>query len=496
MGGSAGTFSYGYGRSGNNRCVLQGGAKSMPYGRSNNKLRAKEKPKVTLKDVAGVDEVRQSLEEVLEFLKHPKKFREMGARVPSGILLYGPPGTGKTLLARAIAGEAGVAFFSISASEFVEMFVGVGASRVRDLFKQARKSAPSIVFIDEIDAVGRERGTGLGGGHDEREQTLNQLLVEMDGFGGAKGVIVIAATNRPDILDPALLRPGRFDRRIVVDKPDIGGRLEILKVHTAGKPLSTEADLGVIARRTPGFTGADIGNLVNEAALLAIRRQKTQIGMQELEEATELVVAGPERKSRIISEKERTIAAYHEAGHALVSTMVDHGDTVHKVSIIQRGRSGGYTLLLPREERYLLTRSELFDQLKVLLGGRVAEGAVLGEISTGAQNDLQKVAEIARKMVCDYGMSEAIGPMAFGQAEDQVFLGRDIAHTRHHSEEFAACVDKEVRKIIAEAYSKTEGIIRDNISGLHSLANALLAQETLAGEEVRRLVETASLPGK
>lgn len=461
----------------------------MSYGTSDTRLRSKDKPKVTFKDVAGADEAKQSLEEILEFLKHPKKFREMGARIPNGVLLCGPPGTGKTLLARALAGEAGVSFFSSSASEFVEMYVGVGASRIRDLFKQARKSTPSIIFIDEIDAVGRERGTGVGGGHDEREQTLNQLLVEMDGFSVSRGVVVIAATNRPDILDPALLRAGRFDRRVIVDKPDAKGRYEILKLYVADKPLSQEVDLEVIARRIPGFTGADISNLINEAALLTIRRQKKQIEMNELEEAVESVIAGPARKSRVISEKDRKIIACHEAGHALVSMLVIHTDPLHKVSIIQRGRVGGYTLTLPREDRYFATRSELFDQLKILLGGRVAEALVLGEISTGAQNDLKQVAEIARKMVCEYGMSESLGPITFGQGEEQVFLGRDIAHNRHYSEEFTCTVDKEVRNIIGEAYRKTEEIIKENISKLYRISSALLERETLNGDEVRQLIE-------
>jgi cell division protease FtsH len=467
----------------------------MFYRTSGIKPRVKDKPKVTFRDVAGADEAKQSLEEVLEFLKNPRKFREMGARMPSGVLLYGPPGTGKTLLARALAGEAGVPFFSISASEFVEMFVGVGASRVRDLFKQARKSAPSIVFIDEIDAVGRERGTGVGGGHDEREQTLNQLLIEMDGYSVSKGIIVIAATNRPDILDPALLRAGRFDRRIIVDRPDVKGRLEILKVHTVGKPLASEVDLEVIARRTPGFTGSDLGNLVNEATLLAIRFRKNRIEMEELEEAVELVIAGPERKSRVISEKDKRIIAYHEAGHVLISMLLTHTDPVHKVSIIQRGRVGGYTLTLPKEDRYYITESELLDQLKILLGGRVAEALVLGEITTGAQNDLKQVTEIARKMVCDYGMSEVVGPITFGQGEEQVFLGRDIAHKRHHSEDFISTIDQEIRKIVGEAYGKTEGIIRDHIDQLHRIAGALIEKETLEGKEVKQLLSGNLLPG-
>ena len=465
----------------------------MPYRIGRAKLRrSNDKPKITFRDVAGAEEAKQDLEEILEFLKHPKKFRDMGARIPNGVLLYGPPGTGKTLLARAVAGEAGVPFFSISASEFVEMYVGVGASRVRDLFRQARKKTPSIVFIDEIDAVGRQRGTGLGDGHDEREQTLNQLLVEMDGFSTTKGVVIIAATNRPDILDPALLRAGRFDRRIFVDRPDTKGRLEILKVHTAGKPLADSVDLEVIARRTSGFTGADLSNLVNEAVLLAIRARKNRIDMLEMEEAVDLVVAGPARKSRVLGDKDKRICAYHEAGHALVSVLLDETRPIHKVSIVQRGRAGGYTLILPKEERYFMTRPELTDQIKILLGGRAAEAMVLKEISTGAQNDLKQVADIARKMVCEYGMSEAIGPVVYGQGEE-VFLGRDIARKRTYSEEISFSIDKEIRDIIRGAYSETEEILRDNIDKLHRIARALLERETLEGEEVRQLLRWNSL---
>ncbi|XER07708.1 ATP-dependent zinc metalloprotease FtsH [Sporomusa rhizae] len=453
------------------------------------KLRKNDKKSpVSFKDVAGAVEAKQDMEEIIEFLKHPKKFREIGAKVPKGILLYGPPGTGKTLLARAVAGEAGVPFFSTSASEFVEMFVGVGASRVRDLFRQARKKTPSIVFIDEIDAVGRERGTGLGGGHDEREQTLNQLLVEMDGFNASQSIIIIAATNRPDILDPALLRPGRFDRRIFVDKPDAKGRVEILKVHTIGKPLAEDVDLEVISRRTAGFTGADIGNLVNQAAILAIRSCKSRITMNDLEEAIDLVVAGPERKSLVMSEKDRMIAAYHEAGHALVTLLLEHADPLHKVSIIHRGVAGGYTLTLPREDRYFITQSELIDKIKVFLGGRVAECVVLNEISTGAQNDLKQAAEIARKMVCDYGMGKSIGPITYGQGEE-VFLGRDIARKRTHSEEISFSIDKEIRDIIKGAYGETEEIIRNHIEELHHIAKALLKNNTLDGEQVRELMK-------
>jgi cell division protease FtsH len=453
-----------------------------------------ERPKVTLKDVAGIDEARQELGEILEFLRHPKKFHEMGARIPKGILLYGPPGTGKTLLARAIAGEAGVPFFSISGSNFVEMFVGVGASRVRDLFREAKKNAPSIIFIDEIDAVGRQRGAGVGGGHDEREQTLNQLLVEMDGFSGTKGIIVIAATNRQDILDPALLRSGRFDRRIMVDRPDVKGRQDILKVHTTGKPLADDVDQELIARRTPGFSGADIGNLVNEAVLLAIRRNKQRVEMNDFEEAVELVISGPERKSRVIGEKEKKLIAYHEAGHALVNTLLINTEFVHKVSIIQRGRAGGYTLLLPKDEHNYLTRSELYDQIKTLLGGRLAEILVLGEISTGARNDLLQAGEIARKMVCEYGMSEVIGPITLMQGEEPVFLGRDITRTRCYSEGFAASIDKEVCRIINTAYGQTQKLLQDHIDKLHRIARLLLEKETIYGDELRALLSSVSKP--
>ena len=466
-----------------------GGNRVMSFGKSRAKLHSDEKIKVTFKDVAGADEAKQELEEVVEFLKHPKKFNDLGARIPKGVLLFGPPGTGKTLLARAVAGEAGVPFFSISGSDFVEMFVGVGASRVRDLFEQAKKNAPCIVFIDEIDAVGRQRGAGLGGGHDEREQTLNQLLVEMDGFGVNEGIIIIAATNRPDILDPALLRPGRFDRQIVVDRPDVRGREEILKVHVKGKPLAKEVDLDVLARRTPGFTGADLSNLVNEAALLAARRNKKRVEMGEMEEAVERVVAGPERKSRVISDKEKRLTAYHEAGHALVGMLLDHTDPVHKVSIIPRGRAGGYTLMLPKEDRYYATRSELLAQLKVFLGGRVAEAVVLNEISTGAQNDIERATELVRKMICEYGMSETMGPIAFGKKQEQVFLGRDISRDRNYSEEVAHSIDKEVRKMMEEAYTGVETILRENIEQLHVIAAALMEKETLEAEELLRLVQ-------
>ncbi len=467
-----------------------GGSKVMSFGKSRAKLHNEEKIKVTFAEVAGAEEAKEELQEVVEFLKHPKKFNDLGARIPKGVLLFGPPGTGKTLLARAVAGEAGVPFFSISGSDFVEMFVGVGASRVRDLFEQAKKNAPCIVFIDEIDAVGRQRGAGLGGGHDEREQTLNQLLVEMDGFGVNEGIIIIAATNRPDILDPALLRPGRFDRHIVVDKPDVKGRLEILKVHTKGKPVEKEANLEVLARRTPGFTGADLSNLVNEAALLSARRNRKRIGMEELEESIERVVAGPERKSKVISERDKKLTAYHESGHALIGLLLPNADPVHKVSIIPRGRAGGYTLMLPKEERSYATRSELREQLRTLLGGRVAEALVLEEISTGAQNDLERATELARKMICEFGMSEVLGPITFGRRQDtQVFLGRDIARDRNYSEEVAYSIDKEVRRLIEDAYEKTETMLRDNMDKLHLIANALIERETLEASELEQLMK-------
>ena len=467
-----------------------GGSKVMSFGKSRAKLHNEEKIKVTFAEVAGAEEAKEELQKVVEFLKHPKKFNDLGARIPKGVLLFGPPGTGKTLLARAVAGEAGVPFFSISGSDFVEMFVGVGASRVRDLFEQAKKNAPCIVFIDEIDAVGRQRGAGLGGGHDEREQTLNQLLVEMDGFGINEGIIIIAATNRPDILDPALLRPGRFDRHIVVDKPDVKGRQEILKVHTKGKPVEKDANLEVLARRTPGFTGADLSNLVNEAALLSARRNKKRIGMAELEESIERVVAGPERKSKVISDRDKKLTAYHEAGHALIGMLLPNADPVHKVSIIPRGRAGGYTLMLPKEERNYATRSELREQLRTLLGGRVAEALILEEISTGAQNDLERATELARKMICEFGMSEVLGPITFGRRQDaQVFLGRDIARDRNYSEEVAYSIDKEVRRLIEDAYEKTETMLKENLDKLHLIANALIEKETLEASELEQLMK-------
>ena len=466
-----------------------GGGKMMSFGRSRAKVSGGDKVKVHFSDVAGADEAKQELEEVVEFLKHPKKYNELGAKIPKGVLLFSPPGTGKTLLAKAVAGEAGVPFFSISGSDFVEMFVGVGASRVRDLFDQAKKHAPCIVFIDEIDAVGRQRGAGLGGGHDEREQTLNQMLVEMDGFAANEGIIIIAATNRPDILDPALLRPGRFDRQIVVDRPDVKGRLAILKVHIKGKPVDKNVDLEVLARRTPGFTGADLSNLVNEAALLAARRNKKSIFMSELEDSIERVMAGPERKSKVMSDKEKRLTAYHEGGHTLVGMLLPNADPVHKVTIIPRGRAGGYTLMLPKEDRSYATRGELLDKLKTLLAGRVAEEVVLKEISTGAQNDIQRATQMARSMIMEYGMSKHLGPIAFGDSSDhQVFLGRDLNNQRNYSEEVASDIDREVRKLITTAYEECRILLSDNIDKLHDIAAALMDKETLDAEELEEIV--------
>lgn len=465
-----------------------GGSRVMQFGKSRARLHTDDKKRVTFEDVAGADEAKEELQEVVEFLKQPKKFTEMGARIPKGVLLFGAPGTGKTLLARAVAGEAGVPFFSISGSDFVEMFVGVGASRVRDLFDQAKKNAPCIVFIDEIDAVGRQRGAGLGGGHDEREQTLNQLLVEMDGFSANEGIIVIAATNRPDILDPALLRPGRFDRHIVVDRPDVQGRKAILKVHAREKPLGPDIDLEVLARRTPGFTGADIANMMNEAALLAARRGKARIDMDDLEDAIERVIAGPEKKSRVISEQEKQLVAYHEAGHAVVGAMLPNTDPVHKISIIPRGRAGGYTLLLPAEDRNYMTRSRLLDEITLLLGGRVAESLVLKEISTGAQNDLERATMLVRKMITEFGMSDELGPLTFGHKQEQVFLGRDIARDRNYSESVARAIDKEARQIIDSCYQKAKEILENNRQRLELVARALMEKETLEGPEFEELM--------
>ena len=473
-----------------------GGGRMMNFGKSRVRLMVSDKKKVTFADVAGADEAKQELEEVVEFLKTPDKFNELGARIPKGVLLFGPPGTGKTLLAKAVAGEAGVQFFTISGSDFVEMFVGVGASRVRDLFEQAKKAAPCIVFIDEIDAVGRQRGAGLGGGHDEREQTLNQLLVEMDGFASNEGIIIIAATNRPDVLDPALLRPGRFDRQIVVDKPDVRGREAILKVHTKGKPVADDVDLDVLARRTPGFTGADLSNLVNEAALLAARRDKKKITMAEMEEAIERVLAGPERKSHVMTDEEKRLTAYHEGGHTLVGLLLEHADPVHKVTIIPRGRAGGYMLSLPKEDRSYRTRSELIDRIKVALGGRVAEEVVLGEISTGASSDLQQATRIIRSMIMEYGMSDAIGPIAYGEENHQVFLGRDLNRERNYSEEIAGEIDREVRRYIEEAYEACRTIIVENRDKLDLIAKELLERETLSAAELEELMTKGAISEK
>ncbi|MBQ9487507.1 MAG: ATP-dependent zinc metalloprotease FtsH [Selenomonadaceae bacterium] len=461
------------------------GSKVMSFGKSRARMSNGDKVRVTFNDVAGADEAKEELEEVVEFLKHPKKFNDLGARIPKGVLLYGPPGTGKTLLAKAVAGEAGVAFFSISGSDFGEMFVGVGASRVRDLFAQAKKNSPCIIFIDEIDAVGRQRGAGFSGGHDEREQTLNQLLVEMDGFAANEGIIIIAATNRPDILDQALLRPGRFDRQIVVDKPDVKGRIAILKVHSKGKPIARDVDMDVLARRTPGFTGADLANLVNEAALLAARRDKHEINMIEMEESIERVMAGPERKSKVMSDDEKKLTAYHEGGHALVGMMLKHADPVHKVTIIPRGRAGGYTLMLPKEDRNYATRSELLDRLKVAMGGRVAEEIVLNEISTGASQDIQQASRIVRSMIMQYGMSDVIGPVAYGADQVQQYLGQS---NRNYSEEVAGEIDKEVHKYMEDAYQACRDIINENRDKLDIIAKALMEKETLTAAELKAMV--------
>ena len=468
-----------------------GGRGVMNFGKSRAKIASPDAKKVTFKDVAGADEEKAELEEIVDFLKLPAKYIEMGARIPKGVLLVGPPGTGKTLLAKAIAGEAGVPFFSISGSDFVEMFVGVGASRVRDLFQEAKKNAPCIVFIDEIDAVGRQRGAGLGGGHDEREQTLNQLLVEMDGFGVNEGIIMIAATNRPDILDPALLRPGRFDRQIVVGAPDVKGREEILKVHTKKKPLSEDVNLEVLAKRTPGFSGADLENLSNEAALLSVRRSKKQIGMLEMEEAITRVIAGPEKKSRVISEHDRKLTAYHEAGHAVVMRLLPNADPVHEISIIPRGRAGGYTMHLPTEDRAYTSKSRLKDEMVGLLGGRVAEHLILGDISTGAKNDIDRASDIARSMVMEYGMSDKIGTISYGSDQNEVFLGRDLGRGRNFSEEVGAKIDKEIKALIDEAYNKAETLLKENIEKLHAVAGALLEKEKLEGREFLKIFDNA-----
>ena len=464
-----------------------GGGRVMNFGKSRAKLMGEGNVKVSFKDVAGAEEAKQELEEVVEFLKDPGKFTTIGAKIPKGVLLAGPPGTGKTLLAKAVAGEAGVPFFTISGSDFVEMFVGVGASRVRDLFTQAKKNAPCIIFIDEIDAVGRQRGAGLGGGPDEREQTLNQLLVEMDGFGANEGIITIAATNRPDILDPALLRPGRFDRQVIVGRPDLRGREAILKVHARNKPLADDVDLKTIAKKTPGFTGADLNNLLNEAALLAARLNKKVITMAEVEEASEKVSMGPERRSHIVSEKDRKLTAYHESGHAIVAHLLPHADPVHKVTIIPRGAAGGYTMMLPTEEQNYKTKSQLLADIRVALGGRIAEALILDEISTGASGDLQSVTNTARAMVTRWGMSDELGPIVFGEQQEQVFLGKNLGHERNYSEEIAAKIDAEIHRIVEEAYKDVTKLLSDNEKFLHDMANALLEEETIDAKAVDNL---------
>lgn len=457
------------------------GGKMNSFGRAKAKLGSNEKKKVYFKDVAGADEEKEELQEVVEFLKNPGRFMKLGARIPRGVLLVGPPGTGKTLLAKAVAGEAGVPFYSISGSDFVEMYVGVGASRVRDLFDTAKKNPASIIFIDEIDAVGRHRGAGLGGGHDEREQTLNQLLVEMDGFGSNEGVIVIAATNRPDILDPALLRPGRFDRQITVNYPDIKGRVEILKVHSAGKPFEADVDLNVIAKTTVGFTGADLANLLNESALLAARKGKALIGMNDLEEAMIKVIVGPQKKSKVISEKEKKLTAYHEAGHAIVTRLKQENDPVHQISIIPSGRAGGYTLSLPKEDRSYMSKIDMENEIVTLLGGRVAEKLILGDISTGASNDIQRATSIARSMVTKYGMSDKLGPIVYGTEHggDEVFLGRDFNNTRNYSEETASDIDNEIKRIVNNAYNEAEDILNNHMEKLHFIAQFLVKNEIM-----------------
>ncbi|MBA2475335.1 MAG: ATP-dependent zinc metalloprotease FtsH [Actinobacteria bacterium] len=465
-----------------------GGSKVMSFGKSRAKRMTPDSPKIGFKDVAGVEEAVEELHEIKEFLENPKKFQALGARIPKGVLLYGPPGTGKTLLARAVAGEAGVPFFSISGSDFVEMFVGVGASRVRDLFEQAKQASPCIIFMDEIDAVGRHRGAGLGGGHDEREQTLNQLLVEMDGFELKDNIILIAATNRPDILDPALLRPGRFDRQIVVDRPDRNGRRKILEVHSKGKPLAPAIDLDTLAAGTPGFTGADLANLVNEAALLAARRGKKMIEQEELEEGIMRVIAGPEKKTRLFSEKERKITAYHEMGHALVGHYLEDTDEVHKISIISRGQALGYTISLPREDRYLTTRSALMDQLAMTLGGRAAEELVFQEITTGAANDIEKVTATAKQMIMRYGMSEKLGPRVLGRNHDMPFLGREMGNEPDYSEEIAREIDDEIRRVIEEAHEEAHRVLRQHVDELHQLSAILIERETIDKDQFERLL--------
>ena len=470
------------------RQTQSGNNQAISFGRSRARMIAGDKPAITFADVAGVDEAKQELTEIVEFLKYPEKFVALGARIPKGVLLVGPPGTGKTLLSKAVAGEAGVPFFSISGSEFVEMFVGVGASRVRDLFDQAKKNSPCIVFVDEIDAVGRQRGAGLGGGHDEREQTLNQLLVEMDGFDTNTHVIVIAATNRPDVLDPALLRPGRFDRHVTLDRPDIKGRRSILDVHARNKPLDSTVDLDVLARQTPGFSGADLANLINEAAILAARANKKVIGMDELEEAIARVIAGPERKSRRISEKEKEIIAYHETGHALVMKALPHTDPVHKVSIISRGMALGWTLSLPEEDKYLVSRDELMDQIAGIMGGRVAEEIVFNDITSGAENDIQRATQMARRMVTQWGMSEKLGTVTMGHKEELVFLGRDLGEQRNYSEEVAALIDEEIRSIVDHGYQTAKSILTRQRGKMDAVVERLKIVETIDGKELDQII--------
>jgi cell division protease FtsH len=465
-----------------------GGGRVMQFGKARAKQVTKDQPKTTFADVAGVDEAIEELQEVKEYLQNPAKFQAMGAKIPKGVLLFGPPGTGKTLLARAVAGEAGVPFYSISGSDFVEMFVGVGAARVRDLFEQAKQNAPAIVFIDEIDAVGRHRGAGLGGGHDEREQTLNQLLVEMDGFDQRTAVILMAATNRPDILDPALLRPGRFDRHVTIDRPDLEGRKAILRVHARGKPFDDAVDLDVIARRTPGFTGADLANVINESALLAARWGKKAISMKEVEEAIDRVMAGPERKSRVMSDREKRVIAYHEGGHALVAHVLPNTDPVHKISVISRGRALGYTLTLPEQDKFLMTREELSDELAMLLGGRVAEELIVGDITTGAANDIERATKVARQMVTEYGMSDVIGPLTLGQKQHEVFLGRDFQSQPDYSDSVAFEIDNEVRQMIDQAHDEALEILQEHRAKLDELANTLIERETIDRDEVERIL--------
>ena len=473
-----------------------GGSRVMNFGKSKARLYNDEKKKVRFRDVAGADEEKQELVEIVEFLKDPRKFSELGARIPKGVLLVGPPGTGKTLLARAVAGEAGVPFFSISGSDFVEMFVGVGASRVRDLFETAKKNAPCIIFIDEIDAVGRQRGAGLGGGHDEREQTLNQLLVEMDGFSANEGIIIIAATNRPDILDPALLRPGRFDRQITVDRPDVNGREAVLRVHARNKPLDDSVDLKAIAQRTPGFSGADLENLLNEAALVAARANKKKIDMSDIDEATDRVIAGPAKRSKVISEKERRIVAFHEAGHTVIGLVLDDAEMVHKVTIVPRGQAGGYAVMLPKEDRYFMTKPELLDKITGLLGGRVSEELTFGEVSTGAHNDFQRATSIARRMVTEFGMSDKLGPLQFGQSQGQVFLGRDLNSEQNYSDAIAYEIDLEIQRIIKECYERAKKILTENQDKVKLIATTLLEVETLDAAQIKHLVEHGALPDR